>query len=153
MKKRKVKCFKLSDKTIKLLESSKKKGEEWDTMFVRLCGNATKANKQATKPKLAVIPQGNTGNTINRIMELFRPVNPTINKLFAHKTQREALKRLIAKFGEDKVESTINSLENIICQKYAPRITTPLQLESKLGDLIVFYKQNQQNNINKIVKI
>jgi len=149
IQKKKVKCFKLSLSTIELLESKRTGVEEWDTMFVRLCGNTTKTNTQAIKPKLAVIQPGNTGNTTrqpnptNRLMELFRPINPTINKLFAHKTQREALERLINKFGEAKIENTIKSLWSIVTQKYAPRITTPLQLESKLGDLIIFYKQSQ----------
>ena len=143
IQKKKVKCFKLSLSTIELLELKRRGAEEWDTMFIRLCGNTTKTKIQVTKPKLAVIPHGNTGNTTNRLMELFRPVNPTINKLFAHKTQREALERLVNKFGEAKMENTIKSLESIVTQKYAPRITTPLQLESKLGDLIIFYKQSQ----------
>jgi len=89
-------------------------------------------------------------NQTNRLMELFRGVNPTINKLFAHKTQRDAIERLVSKFGEEKVESTIKSLKSIVTQKYAPRITTPLQLESKLGDLIIFYKQQQPNQSTHI---
>lgn len=88
---------------------------------------------------------------LNSLLEKFEPINPNFTDLFANKTQRAALEDLIRKHGYAKIESTIAALPQIVVQKYAPRITTPLQLKQKLGDLIIFVKQNQ--SAKKIVEI
>ena len=79
---------------------------------------------------------------MNEIIELFSEVNPSYEVLFRNKTQRSAVERLLQKIGHEKLEATIQALPRIITQKYAPRITTPLQLESKFGELLIFVKQN-----------
>lgn len=92
-------------------------------------------------------------NNINKFIALFEPVNPTFERLFANKTQRGAMERLIKKFGEEKMENTIKALPNIIWTMYAPKITTPLELERDLGKLIAFYKQQQSKISDKKSRI
>ena len=89
------------------------------------------------------------GKEINDLISLFEEVNPTFERLYGNKTQRAALERLVAKFGQGKISGAIKALHGIINQKYAPRITTPLQLEQKLGDLAAFVKQQKvaQNSV------
>jgi len=84
---------------------------------------------------------------INEIIELFSGVNPTYERLFANKTEREAVRRLVKKFGEDWLTRLLESLPSIISQPYAPRITTPYQLEKKMGELKSFI--TQQRSIQK----
>lgn len=85
----------------------------------------------------------------NNLIELFKNINPSYERLFSNKTQRSALERMIKKYGSEKMEKIINSLEITNSKKYAPTITTPLQLENKLGDLIAYIKKEADNK-NKI---
>jgi len=83
------------------------------------------------------------GSVINELIDLFKGVNPTYQRLFNNKTEREALKRLVEQFGKEKVAKLIKSLPAIIHKPYAPRITTPYQLEKKLADLLAFIQQER----------
>lgn len=91
----------------------------------------------------------NTGNEqvvaidINKIIELFKPINPSYKQLYANKTERAALERMVKEHGEEKITNTITILPKIISKPYAPRITTPYQLEKKLGEAMIFIKQEQ----------
>ena len=87
---------------------------------------------------------------INDLIELFKPINPSYERLFANKTQRQALERLVKKFGTEKVKNMIEFLPNIFGKPYAPQITTPYMLEQKLGDLISFINKRSQEKINFI---
>lgn len=77
------------------------------------------------------------------IIELFKPINPSVDLLYGRPPQREAVRRLIKKYGIEKVTNMVKALPEIVYQKTAPRITTPIQLEEKLGQLIMFVRQNK----------
>ena len=96
--------------------------------------------------------QSVAGNEINTLIQLFEPVNPSYEKLFSNKTQRAALERLVKKHGMEKIHATLEAIPKIIVQRFAPRITTPLQLEDKLGELIAFYNQ-KKSSLPTIAKI
>ena len=81
------------------------------------------------------------------LIELFKPINPSYEKFFRNTTQRGALERLVKKFGPGKVEEIISILPITNTKKYAPTITTPLQLEDKLGQLVAFTKQQKSESI------
>ena len=55
---------------------------------------------------------------------------------------------MVAEHGKDKVEQVIKSLSLVINKPYAPIITTPYELEKKLGALIAFL-QKEHVAINK----
>lgn len=99
-------------------------------------------NKNLTKPETQSVSE----KEVNDLIDLFKEVNPSFKKLFANKTQREAIKRLLKNMGREKLEDAIKCLENVSCEKFAPVITTPLQLEEKLGSLIIFIKKQKGNN-------
>lgn len=79
----------------------------------------------------------------NNFIELFKAVNPSYEQLFKNKTQRGAIERLVRKHGEEKLANTIKALPQIINRPFAPRITTPLELERDLGKLLAFYNQEK----------
>jgi hypothetical protein len=83
------------------------------------------------------------GNSVNEIISLFKEVNPFYELLFKNTTQRKSVERLIKKYGWEWVEKLIKKLPEIISQPYAPRITTPYELETKLGQLKVFLQQEK----------
>jgi DNA-binding transcriptional ArsR family regulator len=84
------------------------------------------------------------GSLINSLISRFKEVNPNYERLFANKTQRLALERLVGKFGQPMVERLIDLLPRVFGRPYAPRITTPLKLEEKLADLLSFIKEEEE---------
>ncbi len=86
------------------------------------------------------------GNKINPLIEKFKPINPSYERLYSNKTQRSALERMVKKWGVEKVGAMIDQLPQIITQKGAPRPTTPYQLEEKLGAIKAFLDQNKQKS-------
>ena len=92
-------------------------------------------------------------DNLNPIIELFKEINPSYERLYSNKTQRAALKRLVDKFGAEKVSNGIKTLPSVINQKYAPRITTPLQLEQKMGELVAFLNQQKAEPSKLLSKI
>lgn len=89
--------------------------------------------------------------TTNQIIDLFKTVNPNHEKIFSNTTQRTALERMIKKHGAEKISQVIKSLQKSNSMEYAPTITTPVQLEDKLGALVAFWQKNKpENNVLKI---
>lgn len=86
------------------------------------------------------------------LISLFKPLNPNFELLFARKSQAEALRRMVEKFGREKVEKSIQAATISAGQDFAPTITTPIELEIKLGKLIQFFKR-QKSRGSMLVKI
>ena len=101
--------------------------------------------KKGMKPVLAK-EKTVDGSGINKLIELFKAVNPNYENLYPRMSERDALDRMVKKFGQEKVENTIRMLPSVIFKKTAPRITTPRQLEENLGKLIVFWKQENSGS-------
>jgi hypothetical protein len=94
------------------------------------------------------------GKDINLLIEKFKPVNPSYEQLFKNTTQRGALERLLKKTTPDNLGRLINLLSKTNQMKYSPTITTPCQLEAKLGQLLAFLqKEKKSEEENKILKI
>lgn len=87
---------------------------------------------------------------LNSLIKLFEPLNPSYERLFSNRTQRSALERLVKKYTFAKMSAMIKALPEIVTQKYAPRVTTPLQLEEKLGQILIFIKQNNKKGVIKV---
>lgn len=83
----------------------------------------------------------NDGALLNDLIDLFQHVNPSWERLFARVDQRKALDRLVTKYGFEKVKGAIETLPKTNKKKYAPTITTPSQLEDKLGALVAFIQK------------
>jgi hypothetical protein len=91
------------------------------------------------------IADRSAGKQINELLKEFEPINPTIN--YGNKTQRKALEEMLKKFGYEKLLNTIKFAISKQGEKYAPTITTPIQLKNKLGELLVYYKKETDNPI------
>ena len=87
---------------------------------------------------------------INKCLSAFYKINPGLN--FGRKDQRQAAGWLLGKFGIKTVIGLINYVISIQEDKYAPVITTPVQLKDKYATLEVYYKKNM-NNHNKLMSI
>lgn len=84
------------------------------------------------------------GKTINALISLFEKINPTSYLLYKNKTQRKSIENLVNKYGEDRIRKLLEELPQIISKPYAPRITTPYQLEQKFGELLIFLQQDKR---------
>jgi hypothetical protein len=92
--------------------------------------------------------EGIPSQDIQTFINLFKGVNPSYEMLFRNKTERDCSARLLKKYGIEKMTRTIEGLPDVISQPYAPKITTPYELERNLGKLLVFLQQNK-NIISK----
>lgn len=84
------------------------------------------------------------------IIDLFKEVNPSYQRLFGSPPQRAAVERLLKVHGKEKLTSMISYLPKSNATKYAPTITTPSQFEAKLGDLIA-WSNKQKESTRKII--
>jgi len=88
---------------------------------------------------------------INSLMNVFqKTINPTLD--YHNKTQRNAAKTVINKLGgiQNALEVALYAVQ-IQGEKYAPVITTPLQLKYKLGQLLAFRKRQENSNNQKLI--
>lgn len=86
-------------------------------------------NKRNTKEK------EQSSHEIGEIIEMFKTVNPSYKKLFGSPPQRRASLRLYELHGIDKLRKMVNLLPRSNAMDYMPVITTPCQLEDKMGQL------------------
>jgi hypothetical protein len=77
---------------------------------------------------------------ISPLIKEFEEINPTIK--YNNKTQRKACEELISKFGYEKVVATLNYYKSIRGEKFSPVITTPYELQQKMGQLLTFYNKS-----------
>jgi hypothetical protein len=102
----------------------------------------TNSNTKKATPK--------TVADLNGLIELFKPINPSYDRLFRNKTQRDALTRLVMRWSREEVEKMIRALPYLTSQKGCPQVTTPYALERDLGRLLIFSKQQKSTNKNTI---
>ncbi|MDE2016023.1 MAG: hypothetical protein KGJ89_05480 [Patescibacteria group bacterium] len=85
----------------------------------------------------------------NDFFPLFEPLNPTYERLFANRTERAALERLIKKFGPQGVKSMLERLPQIVSMPYAPKVTKPSELERDMGKIRQFLEQEKSRAATK----
>ena len=84
---------------------------------------------------------------LNPLINLFKEINPSYEKFLKNTTQRKALTRLIKKHGEAQVITYLKDVARVNKLQYAPVITTPLMLEDKLGQLILFLEKEKPKKL------
>lgn len=82
---------------------------------------------------------------VNKIMDIFYKFNPLTN--YGNTTQRRAIQDLLVKFSLDELEAIVKYALSISAEKFAPVITTPLQLKNKMGELIAFKQRADKGAI------
>lgn len=98
-----------------------------------------------------VLAKANYGNkSINDIFEYWQEATglPISSRI---KQNRNACNNLLKKYGDDKLRQLIKGVGVAQSDKYAPRISDFVSLQSKLNDLLLWGKQRTNNG--KVVKI
>lgn len=93
------------------------------------------------------------GSLINKVIDLFKDVNPSFARLYPRKAERDAIRRLVKLHGEEKVIAIVSFLPKSNADRYAPTITTPYELEKNLGKLIAWGQKQKDFSKNKQVHI
>lgn len=114
---------------------------------------ATKEELREEELRKKNIASETLAGELNPLINLFKEVNPTYKRIYANKTERKALLRLVKEFGSDKVKGMIEYLPRLVSQPYAPKITKPTELERDMGKIKAFLEQNKNKNQNKGVTI
>lgn len=119
-----------------------KKGHTKDTITK---DTITKDNSLRGNEKLLI------KNDVNTLIEKFSVVNPSYKILFRNTTERHACEELIEEHDWAKLLNLIDALPDIVSQPYAPRITTPYQLQRDMGKLMIYL--NQRKRSNKLIRL
>lgn len=110
----------------------------------------SKVKSSKVKPSKPTAPKAplteTEGNIINELLEGFKQVNPSYSRLYGQTPQRQALDRLVLQHGKEKTESMIAYLPKSNASRYAPSITTPVQLEANLGKLIAWAQKEKDTS-------
>lgn len=144
-----VRLLSKSDGLFRKLNTPVKKTKHPPFRKLNIDNNTILDNKTTDKDYVTSKEVTRKDQEIFDLINKFQKVNPSYKRLFANNTQREALQRLIDNFGKEKIEKLINTIAITNQMKFAPIITTPLELESKLGRLLSFIKQQQQSDKGK----
>ncbi|MGQ4876255.1 MAG: hypothetical protein ACP6IY_19510 [Promethearchaeia archaeon] len=90
---------------------------------------------------------------INKIIDIFYQSDETTKNglLFRNKNQRNAVKKLIEKFGFEQIELITKVAMEARKEPYAPVITNPIELEAKLIKLKLFIER-KKNEGGQIIK-
>jgi len=89
-----------------------------------------------------IILHSEQSSQVNVIIDLFKNVNPSYQRLFANKTQRKSVERLILFYGLEKLKRIVNFLPKNNATEYATVIISPRELEDKIGKLQAFWHKN-----------
>lgn len=144
------------DKKPQSSELAAKSGEVDDTNLVKKVHSTKESiTKETIQNQAAPSAAGEKASLINELIEEFKSVNPSWRRLFGNKTQRACLQRLLDQHGAEKVRWLIQSLPASNKTAYAPTITTPFQLEERLGNLIAYWRKqkskNEESRVHSIV--
>lgn len=99
------------------------------------------SNEGVTDTNVSVQDEPAVVNPVNALFSILLEVNQTLN--FGNKTERSAAQRIIDRLGEEKALASARAavMASRSGEQFAPSITTPLELEKKMGKLVNFYKR------------
>jgi len=98
------------------------------------------------KEDIIILPPD--GDGINKVLDILFKINPTLN--YENKANRESVRWLINKLGQEKTEQLTEYAISIFGQQYAPVITTGYQLKDKFSQLMAYYEKNKPKEIRSI---
>lgn len=85
---------------------------------------------------------------ISQFIDSFSGVNPSYKQLFKNKTQRASASNLLNQYGLERLLKLVGRLPQIMSDRYAPQITTPYELETKMAKLLLHLKKPANDKFN-----
>lgn len=102
-------------------------------------------------PNTKIAESNSAGKEVGEVIHLFQTVNPSYKKWYGNTTQRGAVTRLLEQYTVAQLAEVIAILPKTNGEKYAPTITTPLQLEDKMASLMAFIQREKKQKISIVV--
>lgn len=96
------------------------------------------------------IPASQDDALIPVVIDLFKEVNPSFQRLFGMPPQRAAAQRMVKQYGLERLSSMIAFLPKSNSSKFAPTITTPVQFEQKIGELVAWSQKQKDVKKTKV---
>mgnify|MGYP001568633074 CR=1 FL=1 len=90
------------------------------------------------------------GQAVAEVFRVFESINPSIKRMYGNTTQRASANNLIKQFGLENVLKAAHAAVSIQGVKFAPRIATPYQLETKWAELVGHFKEKKSSE-NKVM--
>lgn len=88
---------------------------------------------------------------INSLISLFKGINPSYERLYSNKSQRQSMERLVKKYGVENISAVITEwLPKTNAMQFSPQIHTPYELEQKLGKLKSFIETQKNKKSNSL---
>jgi hypothetical protein len=98
---------------------------------------------------ISEVQEEGVSSEIMELIELFRPIaGHRINTFKTDKRQIQSLKVLIENYGYENVAQVINYLRISNLKKYAPTVTSPVELDRKWGQLIAYVNKKEDNGFS-----
>lgn len=116
-------------------------------------GKAPHSNKEDSSKVRKEEGEAPEWTEVSEVIDLFKAVNPSWEQLFKNRTERAAMGRLIVKWGRPKMEEVISFLPKSNGKAYAPTITSPWELEKKLGALKAFFEKERSKGREKKIDL
>lgn len=127
-----------SQKTVKgVTENSEPNIRHYNDNTVR---QEIEAKASGTEDSEKILSQGAIENDL---LDAFKGVNPNFEKLFANTNQRKAIKEMMKKFPADRLKAMIKYLPKSNASRFAPTITTPIQLQTDMGKLVAWAQKEK----------
>jgi hypothetical protein len=139
----------ISFKVLKAHKKFKKRTRESAVSHSADVRNLSRENAESNKTDTVrdnISKTSPRGGVTGEMIWMFREVNPSYEILYNRRPQHNAIRRMIEKHGEEKLKAIITFLPRNNATPYAPKITTPMQLEEKMGQLIAHWQQEKQKS-------
>lgn len=85
---------------------------------------------------------------VNEVLGLFKEFNPAIK--FSNKTQRKACESILKEKGLEDAIKIVSYASKVQGERYAPSITTPLQLWDKMAQLQIYFEKENKSQIQSL---
>ena len=161
-----VRYFKEKQKKVVQAETTPLFSEPKGSANETILGSANETYEEKPKKQKKISVRTETSSVeenkvVSDLINKFAPVNPSYRLLFSQTPQRSAIVRLLKTADEgdqgteaeteaEKLERRhialarlIDALPSIVTRPYAPRVTTPCELERNLGKLRIFVQQEK----------
>lgn len=87
------------------------------------------------------------GDETAQFIHLFKPVNPSLERLYGRQPQREASQRLLKLHPFEWWERFMQAYAVKFPDRFCPKATTPIQLEEKLGQIVGYAEREKREAI------
>ena len=125
--------------------------QSWVRPRVGHVSNKENTNNKEEESNKDVSP-ATGGGDIPELIDKFQAVDPNWRRLFGRVNQRSAIERMVKQHGREAIEKIITFLPQNNADPYAPKVTTPIQLEENMGRMRAHWEQKKnKKEVSKII--